>query len=291
MNNVYKLNSFGRASRRAILALGLFLTLGCEDAGKESARLVVPNMKYVAAAAERDLGEVRRGMPAGAQALSDLFQRALPEKPAAMDVRKELLRLRSDNPDISSAKSTFFLVAAKDGTILRNNLEEDDMAEKNLFQVYPETKAGLSKDYLETQGSWDIARGVNGRPDAQWLAMSRIKVNEQAEGLFLSGWSWSSYAYRLEMALRSEVMGETKSGDKVPLLYVYVIVGDQAYGAPVSPVVNGEEIVKLNPLRKAQGKPMWTGAIEITRRPFGLALTHMPELGSNVVLAVLRSET
>lgn len=282
---------YAQLARRAVLGFGLLLSFGCEDAGKTSARLVVPNMEYVAAAAQRDLGEIRRGMPAGAQALSDLFERALPEKPAAAEARRELLRLRSDNPDISSAKSTFFLIAAKDGTILRNNLEEDDMAEKDLFRVYPETKAGLDKDYLEVQGSWDVARGVNGRADAQWLAMSRIKVKDEPVGLFVSGWSWSSYAYRLEMALRSEVLGETKSGDKVPLLYVYVIVGKQAYGAPVSPVVNGEEIVKLNPIDKSRGKTMWTGALEITRRPFGVALRHMPEMGEQVVLAVLRSET
>ncbi len=280
-----------RSVTAVLLAATLVGTLGCEDAGDKSARLVVPNMKYVAAAVARDLGEVRRGMPAGAKALQDLFKEAQPEKPASVDARKELLRLRSDNQDISSAKSTFFLIAAADGTILRNNLEQDDMAEKNLFEVYPATKIGLEKDYAEVTGSWDVARGVNGRSDAQWLAMSRIMVEGQPVGLFVSGWSWSSYAYRLEMALRSEVLGETKEGQKVPLLYVYVIAGAQAYGAPVSPVVNGEEIVKLDPVAQSKGKEMWTGAIEIERREFGLALKHLPELGDDVVVAVLRSET
>ncbi len=278
-------------SRRLLLTVGLLSVVGCEDSGKKSAKLVVPNMEYVAKAAERDLGEVRRGMPAGAKELEALFRQAAPEKPAAVDARKELLRLRSDNRDISSAKSTFFLIAAADGTILRNNLESDEMAEKNLFEVYPTSKKGLNQDYFETGGSWDVARGVNGRPDAQWLAMSRVLLDGQPAGLFVSGWSWSSYAYRLEMALRSEVLGETEEGDKVPLLYVYVVVGGQAYGAPVSPTVNGEEIVKMNPVEKSKGKDMWTGAIEITRRPFGLALKHLPELGDDVVLAVLRSET
>ncbi|HXS19510.1 MAG TPA: hypothetical protein VN764_20080, partial [Polyangiaceae bacterium] len=249
-------------ARRLWLQVGVGLLLlcsvGCANEGEKSARLVVPNLKYVASAVERDLGEVRRGMPAGAKELTTLFERAAPERPAAADAREELVRLRSDNPDISSAKSTFFLIAASDGTILRNNLDSDEMAEKNLFQVYPATKNALTQDYVELGGSWDVARGVNNRPDAQWLSSARIMVKGTPVGLFVSGWSWSSYAYRLEMALRSEVLGETKSGDKVPLLYVYVVVDGHAYGTPVSPVVNGEEILKLNPVAKAKGKDMWT---------------------------------
>jgi hypothetical protein len=116
-------------------------------------------------------------------------------------------------------------------------------------------------------------------------------LNGAPVGLFVSGWSWSSYAYRLEMALRSEVLGETKSGEKMPLLYVYVVVDGHVYGTPVSPVVNGEEILKLDPVAKAKGKEMWTGPIEITRRSFGLGLKHMPEFSNDVVVAVLRSET
>jgi len=282
-------------ARRLWLQVGVGLLLlcsvGCANEGEKSARLVVPNLKYVASAVERDLGEVRRGMPAGAKELTTLFERAAPERPAAADAREELVRLRSDNPDISSAKSTFFLIAASDGTILRNNLDSDEMAEKNLFQVYPATKNALTQDYVELGGSWDVARGVNNRPDAQWLSSARIMVKGTPVGLFVSGWSWSSYAYRLEMALRSEVLGETKSGDKVPLLYVYVVVDGHAYGTPVSPVVNGEEILKLNPVAKAKGKDMWTGPIEITRRAFGLGLKHIPLFSSDVVVAVLRSET
>lgn len=291
MNHGTARNWSFRVLGRLLLLAVCVTSMGCEDLGEKSARLVGANLKYVAGAVERDLGEVRRGMPAGARELEPLFARAAPERPAAVDAREELVRLRNDNHDISSAKSTFFLIAARDGTILRNNLDTDEMAEKNLFQVYPQTKQALEKDYVEVNGSWDIARGVNNRPDAQWLSLARIKVKDEPVGLFVSGWSWSSYAYRLEMALRSEVLGETKSGDKVPLLYVYVIVGNQAYGAPVSPTVNGDEIVKLNPVDKARGKELWTGPIEITRRAFGLGLKHLPDFGQDVVLAVLRSET
>lgn len=278
---------------RAIFALFLLsAALGCENTGKKSAVLAKAHVEYIAAAALRDVGEVRRGMPAGAQALRALFSEAAPEQPAASDAREALLLTRRKNHDLDSAKSTFFLVAAADGSILRNNLEQDEMAGKNLFEVYPQSREGLKKDYLEFGGSWEVARGVNGRPDSQWLASARILDSEGAPvGLFVSGWSFSSYAYRLEMALRSDILGNTESGHKVPLVYVYVIVGKQAYGTPISPVVNGEAIVKLAPLSKTTADEIWTTPLEIERRQFGLALRRLSELGDDVVLAVLRSET
>lgn len=282
-----------RLSRTQFLVLAGTLaatTLGCENSGKKSAEAARANLEYVAQAAVRDVGEVRRGLPVGAKLLSPLFEEAAPEQPAAVDAREALLTARSKNSDLDSAKSTFFLIAGPNGAILRNNLEEDDMAGKDLFQVYPESKNALTQPYYEFNGSWEVARGVNGRADAQWIAAAHIPTKDNpVAGLLVTGWSWSSYAYRLEMGLRSEVLGETKEGDKVPVLYVYVIVGEQAYGAPVSPEVNGAAIVKSKPLEKAQNG-VWISPLEVTNHVFGLAVQKIPELGSNVAVAVLRSD-
>jgi len=287
-----KLLSVTRRSALVLLAVSSLGLAGCENSGKTSAKHARVHAEFIAKAAVKDVGEVRKGLPAGATALEPLFKEAAPEAPAAVDAREELLRVRSKNNDLDSAKSTFFLIAGIDGSIIRNNLDEDDMAGKDLFSVYPASKEAVKKAYIEFVGEWDIARGVNGRPDAQWVASAQIKGPEgDPAGLLVAGWSWSSYAYRLEMALRSDILGETKEGEKVPLTYVYVIVGDQAYGAPVSPVVNGETIVKQKPLEKAKDGEIWSTPLEITRRDFGLAVKKIPELGSNVAIAVLRSET
>ena len=283
-------HQLGRGSFLALCVSLFMTTLACEDSGKKSAEAARANLDYVAQAAVRDVGEVRRGLPVGAKLLTPLFEEASPEQPAAVDAREALLAVRSKNNDLDSAKSTFFLIADADGSILRNNLEEDDMAGKNLFQAYPDSKAALSRPYFELTGSWDVARGVNGRPDAQWVATAQIPTKDNpVAGLLVAGWSWSSYAYRLEMGLRSEVLGETKPGDKVPVLYVYVIVGEQAYGAPVSPEVNGAAIVRLNPLEKAKDG-VWVSPLEVTNHTFGLAVQKVPDLGSDVAVAVLRSD-
>lgn len=285
-------------SRRLVLCTycmtvtaSLLLLLGCEDTGKISAKKATAHMEYVAKAVRSDVKEIRRGMPAGAKALEELFGDAAPEVPGPADTREALLRVRAKNNDLDSAKSTFFLVATADGMILRNNLEEDEMAGKNLFEVYPAAAKNRKDSYYEFNGSWDIARGVNNKDDAQHCAVAPIALQGKTVGYFVSGWSWSSYAYRLETSLRSEVLQNTKEGEKVPLLYVYVLTGGKAYGAPVSPEVNGQAILKLDPLKKTKGDKVVGVPLEITRRQFGVALQHFPELGDDVVLAVLRSET
>jgi hypothetical protein len=245
----------------------------------------------VAQAVKSDTDELVRGMPVGAQALTPLFEEAFPEIPSAAAAREALMTVRAKNNDLDSAKSTFFLVASADGSILRNNLDQDEMAGKNLFEVYPEAAKNKKDGYFQFRGNWEVARGVNNRDDAQRGVAVPIKLKGETVGYFVSGWSWSSYAYRLEASLRSEILQNTKSGDKVPLLYIYVLVGSSAYGAPVSPVVNGKTLVELNPLEKTKGGAVFATPIEIERRQFGVALRHMPELGEDVVIAVLRSET
>ncbi len=118
------------------------------------------------------------------------------------------------------------------------------MAGKNLFAAFPEAKDALTRGYIETRGSMPEAAGVRGRPDAQWVAVSPVKADSRTVALYATGWSWSAYAYRLETALRSSELSELKQGDKMPLLYVYVLVDQAAYGAPVSPEVNAKAIAE-----------------------------------------------
>ncbi len=166
------------------------------------------------------------------------------------------------------------------------------MAGKNAFKSFPELKQALSGKYVETRGSMPEAAGVNG-PDGQWVAAAPIVVEGKTRGLYISGWSWASYAYRLENAIRSKVKSEVlnNSSKKEPLIYVYVVVGDQAFGAPVSPEVNAKAILDEKPLEHAQGDAVFAKNVEITGRDFGLAVQRVPALGKDVAVAVLRSET
>lgn len=275
--------------------LGLFLLLGgvfgCEDAGKVSAERARPHVEFLSRAAKQDVEEVRTGLPQGAELLSELFRAAHPEQPGAEDANRALLLAREKTQDLRVAKSTFFALVALDGRVIRNDREQDLMVGKDLFLAFPELKKVAEQGYLETRGSLPEAAGVRGKEDGQWVAATWVRDEQQVRGLYVTGWSWSSYAYRLETGIRSHVLSETPEGGKVPLLYVYVIVDDAIYGAPVAPVVNGTAILEKKPLEHTPAGEIWSAPLEITGRKFGVAVQRVPELGENVAIAVLRSET
>jgi hypothetical protein len=133
------------------------------------------------------------------------------------------------------------------------------------------------------------ARGVEGKPDGQWIAAQPIAAAGKVQGLYLTGWSWAQYTYRLEAALKSHLQ-DLNPEDK-PLFYVFVVVGKQAFGTRISPLVNAEAIAKEDPLSKLDANGSFRSALPITDRSFGLAVKAVPALGKDVAIAVLRSET
>jgi hypothetical protein len=283
-------------ARRAFLllfALGALAPalVGCEDPSKKSAAAAKDHVAFLVAASEQDVAEVRQGLPEGAKKLSSLFKDALPGVPDAQTAAKALETARDTVQDLRVAKSTFFAVTTTDGLVLRNDRERDDMVGKKLFDSYPGLKTALTAGYVESRGSMKEAAGVRNRDDSQWVAAVPVVVDNAAVGVYATGWSWSAYAYRLENALRSKVLGETPEGGKVPLLYVYVVVGDAVYGAPISPQVNAKAIADLKPLSQLKGSEPFTAELEIEGRGFGLAVMGAGKLGKDVAIAVLRSET
>lgn len=263
-------------------------TLGCTDTGKISADHAKVHAQFLLKAAEVDIAELKRGLPQGSKHLVEAFKEGVPDGETA---RKALETARNKVQDLRVAKSTFFALTDKDGTVIRNDQEQDLMVGKNMFKAYPELKKVLTGSVVETGGSMPEAAGVKGKPDAQWVLGVPVDVDGKPVAAYVSGWSWSSYAYRLETALRSDVLTNTKEGGKVPLLYVYVIVDGGAYGAPISPTVNAEAILKQKPLEKATAAAPFAMPLEIEGRQFGLAVVPLAPMGKGAGIAVLRSET
>jgi hypothetical protein len=287
-------NALPRRSFAAGLALSCALALGalgCENPAKKSVQEARGHVDFVAKAAARDVTEVRRGLPGGAKHLEELFKNAQPGVPDPQTTAKAMARARDADAELRVAKSTFFAVTAPDGTVLRAEPPPDDLTGKNLFAAFSGLKAAPNTGYAEARGSMPEVAGVRGKDDAQWVAAAAVKLDGETRGLYVAGWSWSAYAYRLETALRSKILTEAKEGDKIPLLYVYVVVGDSVYGAPVAPVVNAEAIARLRPLAQKPEKKPFTAELEIEGRAFGLAVLSISELGADVGVAVLRSET
>ncbi|MGC4070011.1 MAG: hypothetical protein QM784_36220 [Polyangiaceae bacterium] len=275
----------------ALLVLGAHVN-GCSknvDTSVSSAQQHAPMLAETVAA---DVAELRRGLPDGASHLATLYGSNIAPKDDLASVRTELERARGKVQDLRVAKSTFFALAELDGTVLRTDRDPDLMSGKNLFAAYPFLKGTIEGRAAEGLGSMPEATGVRGRKDVQFAMAVPVKAGGRIVGIYASGWSMSAYAYRLENALRSELRGRIKDEhDKLPLVYVYLVVEDSVYGAPVSPVVNAEAIRKLEPLKKVTGTAVFTAPLEIEGRDFGLAVRRAPSMGANVAVAVLRSET
>jgi hypothetical protein len=262
----------------------------CTDSGKVSMQKAEQHLAFLSRTIKEDVREVRDGLPKGAEHLERLYKDGADPKDDLKEVRTELLVARDKVQDLRLAKSTFFAVADLDGMVLRNDQDSDEMAGKGLFHAFPALKQAAAGKYVETIGSMPEAARVKG-PDGQWVAAAPIQVGGVTKGLYVTGWSWSAYAYRLENAIRSEVQDKLGSAGKMPLLYVYCVVGKSVYGAPVSPAVNGQAITKLDPMSKVSAGHVFATKLNITGREFGLAVEGVPELGPHVGVAVLRSET
>jgi hypothetical protein len=269
----------------------LLLLASCTKTGEVSRQKARAHVEMLAKAAQLDVEEVRKGLPLGAKQLERFFAQEKPGADAAES--KESLELaRARVQDLRTAKSTFFLAADKAGLILRSDHEHDALAGKNLFASFAALSAAATGQYVEARGSMAEAAGVKGRPDGQWAAATAVMKGTEVAGVYATGWSWSAYAYRLENQLRSTVKSEAKeASSKEPLVYVYVVVDKEVFGAPISPDVNAKAIKESGLMGRASGESVADSAQEIEGRDFGLALRRVPALGPDVAIAVVRSET
>jgi hypothetical protein len=273
----------------AVLAVSLSL-VGCTKTSETSKQKARAEVEVLAKAAVADVDEVRKGLPLGAKQLETFFSGDAQAQADAAAAKEALNRARGKVQDLRTAKSTFFLLATKDGIILRSDMEHDALATKNLFAAY-DLKGASSGKYTEARGSMPEAAAVRAK-DGQWAAATPVLKGTEVAGLYVTGWSWSAYAYRLENQLRSLVKTEAdESGGKQPLVYVYVVVDKDVFGAPVSPEVNGRAVKDSGLLGKATGEAVVDTAQEIEGRDFGIALRRVPALGPDVAIAVVRSET
>jgi hypothetical protein len=279
--------------RRSLCLGGLALLAGaaggCEKSSVLSAAKAKENLSLLKRAAIDDLGEVRRGLPKGAELLSEYFGAGKFEDAAAAG--EVLDKTRNKVQDLRVAKPTFFALVDAQGIVLRSDQPSDLMAGKSLFAGFPELRRALDGSYLETRGELPEASKVRGRSDGQWVAASPVRAAGAVKGLYAAGWSWSAYAYRLENQLRSSVRAALAEREHEPLMYVYLVVGKDVFGAPVSPEVNARTLKEKNLLAAAPSAEPVTLQLEITGRDFGLAFGRVEELGKDVGIAVLRSET
>jgi hypothetical protein len=274
-------------------SVALVLLLGCQNSVKKtSLPQAVRHVASLVEVAKSDVSEVRTGMPEGSRVLESLYRNSVAPKDDLERVRVTLARARDRVQDLRVAKSTFFALVEPDGTILRSDRVPDNMAGRNLWSAIPTASEVVKGNTVSANGALAEAAGVKGRADGQWFWLVPVTVDGKVQGAYVTGWSWSAYAYRLETALRNELKTVArKEHSREPLAYVYLDVGDAVYGAPLAPEVNASAICRAVLLAKLGPDQIWSSVIEVTGREFALAVKRAPELGPDVAVAVLRSET
>ena len=297
---------FGRrrffAGLSSLAALGLaptvLLATGCKDKGKVSADEARANVKLLVELAEKDVAEIDRGLPEGAKRMAaHLAKESDAKQPDAKQnapqVRAALLKMRQQVPDLGVAKSTFFAFTDDKGIAVRNDLEQDTMAGKDLVAAYPDLKKAIAGEaYVTTQGQFPGVPNPQG-PDREWVAGVPVKREDGSLiGLLVTGWTYRRFAYHLQEALKRELQDKLmREGDKgkLPVLYVFVFDKDGVYGARGTPPPDEKALADLKLSEKTAAGPV-DSPLTIADRAFGYAAARVPKLGPDVGIVVLRSE-
>lgn len=271
----------------------VLLATGCKDKGKVSADEARANVKLLAELAEKDVAEIDRGLPEGAKKMAAQLAKETDAKSNTPQVRSALLKMRQQVPDLGVAKSTFFAFTDEKGIAIRNDLEQDTMAGKDLVGAYPDLKKALAGEpYVTTQGQFPGVPNPQG-PDKEWVAAVPVKREDgNLLGLLVTGWTYRRFAYHLQEALKRDLQDHLmRDGEKgkLPVLYVFVFDKDGVYGARGTPPADEKALAELGLTAKTEGGPT-EAPLTIADRPFGWAAQRVKKLGVDVGIVVLRSE-
>ena len=285
--------TFGRLGLPAFACLLLATAPGCKDKGKVSAEEARGNVKLLVELSEKDVAEIDRGLPEGAKKMAAQLEKEGDAKQNAPQVRSALLKIRQQVPDLGVAKSTFFAFTDEKGIAIRNDLEQDTMAGKDLVGAYPDLKKALTGEaYVTTQGQFPGVPNPQG-PDKEWVAGVPVKrEGGNVLGLLVTGWTYRRFAFHLQEALKRELqdrlMRENDKG-KLPVLYVFVFDKEHVYGARGTPATDEKALEEVGLTAKTANGPV-DAPLTIAERPFGYAAARVPKLGADVGIVVLRSE-
>jgi hypothetical protein len=269
-----------------------FALAGCKDRGKESAEQAKSHVTDLVKLADKDVAEVERGLPEGSKKLTTLLAKEPDPKANPPAVRSALLRMRQQVPDLGVAKSTFFAITDDKGIAIRNDLDPDTMAGKDVLGPYPDLKKALTGEaFVSTTGQFGTPNPQG--PDKEWVAAVPIKRDDGAlVGMLVTGWTYRRFAYHLQESLKRDIADALmRGGDKgkLPVLYAFVFDKASVYGARGTPPMNEKALSDLNLVDKTQAGDA-SGVLDLTERKFGWAAARVPKLGADTGVAVLWSE-
>ncbi len=264
---------------------------GCADPAKQE-QIAIDVLAKVAPLADAEVAQVRRGLPPGAKLLGEHIDTEPDMNLVAL--QRVVRGARVNTEDLRTSKCTFFSFADPAGVVLRSEIDPDNLAQKQIFTVFPGLKKALEPNagIVEAWGDMEEIRAAKAGPEHQWVLAHAVKDKEgQTKGIFVTGWSLRRFAYHIDQAAKDELVkaAEKSRAVKVPLVYVYLVKDGKAFGGPISPEVNAHAIEGLDLPAKTQNG-VFRGHVEVTGRMFGVAAQKAPSIGESIILSVMISE-
>lgn len=269
--------------------LGALVATGCQDKEKDAAAKLGPAFEAVLPLLERDVKQVRDGLPKGAE----LLAKQLDTDPGAdpEGVQRAIQKARAGVHDLEVAKSTFFVFVEPGGTVIRGEQDPDLAAGKSLLAEVPDAKnifAGAA--VTELFGNMHGLRGYEQGEDLQWIVgHPTMGADGKVMGAFVTGFSLRRYADYLEVHARNHLQQAAEDKSKaIPLLYVFVVKGKRAYGGKLTPDVNAEQLGKLDLVAKAKAGD-FQERVEVEGRVFLVTAKPAAALADDVAIALMIS--
>ncbi len=270
-----------------MLLFSLLFTSACDSRPKESAAKAPLAFAYLLPLLERDVKQVREGLPKGAEVLGKLIDDDPGHDPEGL--RHNLEKARAAVTELAIAKSTFFIFVAPNGTVLRSEADPDLAVGGSIFKEIPEARRIFDKPGVsELFGSMHGLRGVQTGADLQWVLGQPVSLpSGKTVGAFVTGWSYRKYADFLESALRRNLVDTAENKKRAsPLTYVFFARGAKAYGGAVTPDVDADAIAKLD-LPNTIGDELFHATITVDEQTYALVAKRVPSLDKDTVLVLL----
>ncbi len=269
----------------ALLALG-----GCKDDPKVIAQKAADQETQALALNDANVAKVKTGLVQGAEKLRALYANGADPHQDPAAVRAALFKNRAEVKELNDAKTTFSALVDANGIGVRNDLEQDAMAGRNVGAAFPALKNATG--FTTTTGVFDLP-GPPAPPNRQWIGAAAVtKPDGSTGGVYIAGWTYRQYAYLLQDTLRARMEDEidkAKSTAKVPIFYVMIFDPSGVYGTPMTPDVNEKAMRDLDLLAKTAAGPA-QGVVNVSDRDYGWAAARAPSLGPNIGIASMRSD-
>jgi hypothetical protein len=279
--------SFVLGSLGVVVSTG---AVGCDDSGKKSETAAAESLDIVVPLVDRDTSQVKKGVPDGVKLLAT----KLPADPAGsrMELQKAIADTRKAIDDLSFAKVTFFAFANTSGVVLRNETDPDRLVEQNVFTAFPalEKAKDPAAGMVEAYGEMEAIRGVKKGKDIAWVVAHGVGGEGGAKGVLVTGWSMRLYIRSIEQQLVAKLTesAKAKGQNNVPVAYVFVVKGKEAFADPDRADSLAETIGALDVVSKTSGGD-FKAIQEIDKRQFGIAARRLPAFGDDAAIVVAAS--